>query len=157
MATGALVQSMIDKYEALTAANFPNSTRPRIDFVEPPHLVSAASHDPPYVALEDIGRTITPLDFERNNLVDARFRFQVFARELADVDTIVSAIRFNGGTVGAGSGFDYGTLTTLDGPKFNHQILPIAEPRQLSDRVDKEGQRVHGAELDYKVLIVERS
>lgn len=157
MATANLIQCMIDKYEALTAANFPSSSRPRIDFVEPPHIVSSAAHDPPYVAIEDIGRTIKPLDFERNNIIDARFRFRVFAREMADVDHIVNAIRFNGGTVGAGSGFDYGTLSTLDTPKFNHQIIPVAEPRRLSDRVDKDGQRMHAAELDYKVLLLERS
>lgn len=157
MATPSITLAVIEKYEALTAANFPNSTRPRIDFGEPPHTVDGATNDPPYVNLLDLGRTVTRADFEGSNFVTTQFQLEVFARDLGDVDQIVNAIRFNGGTVGQGLGFDNGTLGTLDQPRSTHQILPVSEPRRLADRVDKAGARMHGCALAYRVTVLERA
>ena len=147
----------MSKYEALTAANFPSAAVPRIDFGGVVQVAASVQLRPPYVRLLDAGRTVKPLDFERNNLVETRFVFEVIAASLADVDTIVNCIRWNGGTVGQGLGFDYGTLTDLTTPKATHQILPASEPRYLDPRTDVDGNRVHGCRLEYKVAVLERS
>lgn len=157
MPTTSITQAVITKYEALTAANFPSSTVCRIDFGESPQLSAGLQLRPPYVVLQDAAREVKPLDFERNTLVTTKFAFEVYAATLADVDSIVSAIRLNGGTVGQGLGFDYGTLSDLSSPKSTHQILPTAEPRQLAPRLDKDGQRIHGARLEYRVTVLETS
>ncbi len=153
----ATTSTVVSKYEALTAANFPSAAVPRIDFGGVVQVAAAVQLRPPYVRLLDGGREVKPLDFERNNLVTTKFVFEVIAVSLADVDTIVTAIRLNGGTGGQGLGFDYGTLTDLSPPKATHQILPASEPRYLDPHTDVNGNRVHGARLEYKVAVLERS
>lgn len=155
MATTSITAATVTKYESLTASGFPNSTRPRIDFDGVAQVASAVQVRPPYVRLLDEGRDVRPIDFERNTLVVTRFAFEVVANTLADVDMIVTAIRLNGGTVGQGLGFDYGTLTDLTTPKSTHQILPTSEPRYLANVLDKDGARVHGARLGYSVTVLE--
>jgi hypothetical protein len=157
VATTSITQAVISMYEALTAANFPSATVPRIDFGEAPQNVSGVALVPPYVTLQDLGRERKPADFEGNTFVTTRFVFEVWANTLDDVDTIVAAIQRNGGTAGQGLGFDYGTLTgfTTASGKTGHQILPVTEPRKLTDRVDKNGQRIHGSALEYKVTVLE--
>jgi hypothetical protein len=156
MATTSITRAVIDKFEGLTASNFPSGSRPRIDFGEAPYTVSGSAHEPPYVVLIDLGRETRPADFERNTFVTASFALEIFAVSLADVDAITEAVRFNGGGVGDGSGFDYGSLD-LTGVRSTHQIIPTAEPRSLSDRVDKSGNRVHGCRLEYRVTVLERA
>lgn len=157
MATTSITLSVVEKYEALTAANFPSSTVPRIDFGSMAQVVSSTQVTRPTVRLLDNGREVKPVDFERNSVVTTRFAFEVWARSLGDVDTIVNAIRLNGGTIGSGSGFDYGTLSTLTSPKSTHQIVPASEPRTLAPSLDADGQRVHGALLEYAVEVLERA
>ena len=155
MPTTSITQALITKYEGLTAGNFPNSSRPRIDFGSAATIVSGVALRPPYVRLLDNGREVKPIDFERNTLVTTRFVFEVVANTLADVDTIVTAIRLNGGTVGQGLGFDHGTLSDLSSPKSAYQIWPVGEPRYLAPEADKDGNRVHGARLEYRVVVLE--
>jgi hypothetical protein len=157
MPTTSITAAVVTKYESLTAANFPGASRPRIDFGSAAQVVSGLQLRPPFVVLKDNGREVKILDFERNNLQIVRFGFEVFAASAGDVDTIVSAIRLNGGLVGAGSGFDYGTLSDLTSPRSTHQIIPTAEPRLLSSYLDKDGVRIHGATLQYQVTVLEVS
>jgi hypothetical protein len=159
VATDSTTQAMIDKYELLTASGFPSASRPRIDFGSAPQTVSGVALVPPYVTLQDLGRERKVIDMERNVFVTARFVFEVWANTLEDVDTIVTAIQLNGGTVGQGLGFDNGTLDTFSGfsVKSSHQIIPVSEPRKLTDRVDKSGARMHGSALEYKVTVLERA
>lgn len=155
MPTTSITAAVITKFEALTAANFPSSTVPRIDFGRAAQVVASVALVPPYVRLLDAGRTVQQLDFERNALVTVRFVFEVIAVSAADVDTIVTAIRLNGGTVGQGLGFDYGTLSDLSSPKSTYRIVPVSEPRYLADVLDKDGARVHGCRLEYAVSVLE--
>jgi hypothetical protein len=157
VATTSITLAVEQKYEALTASNFPSSTVPRIDFGSMAQVVSSSQVRQPHVRLLDNGREVKVLDFERNALVVTRFAFEVWAASLGDVDTIVTAIRLNGGSVGAGSGFDYGTLSDLSSPKSTHRIVPRGEPRKLADQRDMDGVRVHGAELEYEVEVLERA
>lgn len=157
MPTTNVTAAVISRYEALTASNFPSSTRPRIDFGDAAQVASGTQIRPPYVVLRDEGRDVKVLDFERNNLTTVKFAFEVYAASLDDVNTTVAAIRWNGGTVGAGSGFDHGTLSDLTSPKSTHQILPTAAPELLTERLDKDGVRVHGAVLRYAVAVLESS
>ena len=155
MSTTSITQAVIDKYEALTASNFPGSSRPRIDFGSAAQVVSGVQLRPPYVTLKDEGREVKVLDFEGNKLVTTQFSLEVYAATAADVDTVVTAIRLNGGTVAQGLGFDLGSLSTLTTPKSTHQILPTAEPRFLAPQTDRDGNRIHGAKLSYKVCVLE--
>lgn len=155
MATTNISLAVVQKYEALTATNFPGSAVPRIDFGSMAQVVSAVQVTRPYVRLLDEGREVKVLDFERNALVTTRFAFEVWALDDGDVELIVKAIRLNGGTVGQGLGFDHGALSALSSPKSTHQILPAEEPRFLAPSLDADGARVHGAKLGYKVAVLE--
>lgn len=156
MPTTSITAAAVTKYEALTAANFPSATRPRIDFGGVVQVATGTTQiRPPYVRLTDAGRQVKPIDFERNAFVTVDFVFEVWAASLADVDTIVTAIRLNGGTVGQGLGFDYGTLSDLSSPKSTHQIVPTSEPRYLDPATDRDGNRIHGSRLQYRVTVLE--
>lgn len=155
MSTTSITQAVIDKYESLTAANFPSGSRPRIDYGLAAQVVLSVQERPPFTVLRDVTRRVKIIDFERNALVNYELELRVYAGTLADVDTIVTAIRLNGGTVGQGLGFDYGTLSTLGTPKSTHQIIPLAEPRKLEDLQDNTGARIHGCSLSYRVAVLE--
>ncbi len=155
MATTSIIGAAVSKYEGLTATNFPSSTRPRIDFGMESPVSATVQLRPPYVRLLDNGTESKTIDFERNRFVVSRFVFEVWAGTLADVNTIVTAIRLNGGTVGQGLGFDYGTLSDLSSPKSTHSIVPTGEPRQLGERLDTDGGKIHGAALEYEVAVLE--
>ena len=162
VATTSLTSAVKTKYEALTAALFPSSSRPAIYFDEPPATDSAGAQvRPPYVVFSTQTQETKPLDFERNNLVTIRLILEAFATTLANVDTVVSAVRFNAalgaGVVGVGAGFDYGSLSDLTTPRSTLQIVPVGEPRRLADRLDKDGARVHAARMEWKLTVLELS
>ena len=157
MATTSISAAVKTKYESLTAANFPGSSVPPYFFGQAPQVSGGLQLRPPYTVGTERTRAVVPLDFERNNLVTLELRLQVVAGTLADVDAIVNAIRWNGGTVGQGLGFDHGTLSDLTAPRSTHQMVPTGEPRLLENALDLNGQRVHGAELEYTVTVLESS
>lgn len=158
MASTSIQNEVLAKYDGLTAANFPSASRPAIYFDEAPPVDGAGVQvRPPYVLCHTPTHQVKPLDFERNNIVTVQLIFEVFVGLLADLDTTVTAIRWNGGTVGQGLGFDYGTITTLSAPRSTLQIVPVGEPRRLADRLDKDGKRVHGARVEWRLTVLESS
>lgn len=150
--TSAIYAAML-KYDALTAANFPNSSRPVIYLDEAP-LVDGGQVVPPYVILRDNGQTPTILGFERTILDVCEFTFEVYYTSLADVGTAINAIRLNGGAVGAGSGFDYGTLSDLTTPRSTHQILRGTIRHKLAG-YGLTGLPVYMGSIDYRLTIQE--
>lgn len=156
MATLSITAAVKTKYEALTAANFPSAARPPVFFGSAAQTTAlGAQQRPPYVVFTEKAHPLNILDFERNALHVVQLACEVFAASMADVDTIVACIRLNGGTVGQGLGFDYGTLADLTAPRSTHQIVPTAEPRLLAPQFDKDGNRIHGCRLEFKVSVLE--
>lgn len=156
MASTSITNEIKAKYDALTAANFPSAARPALYFGSAAQVVGGLQVRPPYVVFTE-SRQLRPLDFERNNIVTVQLILDVYANSLGDVDTTVNAIRWNGGTVGQGLGFDYGTISGLSAPRSTLQIVPVGEPRRLEGQLDKDGNRVHAARLEYRVTILESS
>lgn len=155
MPTTNIPLAYIQKFNALTAANFPSATVPRIDFLDPAQVVSGQQLRPPFAELAEISRDIKPADFERNNFVTVVYELRFWYADEGDLSTAETAIRFNGGTVGQGLGFDYGVLSNLTSPTSTHQILPVSDPRSLGERLDRTGARMHGCALRHKITVLE--
>lgn len=155
MATVNIELAIKQKFAALTAANFPSATVPAVYFGSAAQVVAGLQVRPPYVVLIEDSRTVVPLDFERNDLVTADVTLEIYYADQGHVEAACNAIRWNGGTVGQGLGFDYGALTDLAAPRSSHQILPLSEPRSLAPQMDKDGNRIHGAALAYRFTVLE--
>lgn len=156
MPTTSIIAAVMSHYDGLTAANFPDGSRPSI-YLDSAPLVNGSQVYPPYVILKDQGQTPIPLtEFERNTLEVCQFVLEVYYRELGDVDTAVAAIKLNGGTRDQAQGFDCGTLSDLTSPRSTHQVLRTRETRSLAG-YDREGKRVHVCRLEYKVTVKESS
>jgi hypothetical protein len=156
VATTSVISAAITKFEALTASNFPSSTRPPIYLGAAPLTDSAGAQERAgdgYVVIRDLG-TEPQLEFERTTLEVGEFEFEVYYRSLANVDTAVTAIKRNGGAVGAGSGFDFGTLSDLASPRSTHEIRRVRETREFAG-IDQTGARVHRCVLRYRVTVKE--
>lgn len=156
MATLSIDAALKARYDALTATNFPGDALPPMYFGQAAQTTGAGAQQRlPYVVFTEASHQFTILDFERSALHVVGFVLDVYANSLADVDECVLGIRLNGGTVGQGLGFDYGTLTDLASPRSTHQIIPTGEPRRLDQPLDIEGNRVHAARLEYRVTVLE--
>jgi hypothetical protein len=122
VATTSIIAAVMTKYDGLTASNFPSSALPPIYLDDPPLLDGGSQVRPPYVVLRDNGQ-VPQYEFERTTLEVCDFALEVYyptpdsGGPLANVDTAATAIKRNGGAVGAGSGFDYGTLSDLVSPR----------------------------------------
>jgi hypothetical protein len=79
--------------------------------------------------------------------------WEVYAETLADVDTIVLAIRYNGGAVGSGSGFDFGSFSTLVSALKNHSIKFVSEQREQVGE-QQTGALVHVCHLKHRVTLL---
>lgn len=97
--------------------------------------------------------TTPDYDFEYNPIETTEMMFVVRGVARETVAAIVSGIRFNGGAVTAGAGFDFGTLTVTGQTLKSMKLERVQEGR---DRAvfDAEGKPVHRTELYYKVMTV---
>jgi hypothetical protein len=153
MADNSAVAACRTKYLALTAANFPSSTRPNVYFDEVPAKDGGGNAQrPPFVVIKDNGTTPS-YEFERSARETTEIDFEVYAAELGDVDTIVNAIRYNGGSVSAGSGFDFGTFSGLASGLTTHEIKRVREQR-FQAGFGVSGQLIHGCRLSYRVTLL---
>lgn len=147
------------KYDTLTVGGFPDATVPPIYLDDPPLLDGGVQVRAPYVVLRDNGQ-VPQYEFERNTMEVCEFVLEVYyptpdsGGPLANVDTAVTAIKRNGGAVGAGSGFDYGTLTDLTTPRSTHEIRRMRETRR-SAGFSQDGRRVYVCLLEYRVIVKE--
>ena len=154
MATTSIIAAVISKFESLGAVYFPGSSRPPVYLDQAPLTGAAGEQErPPYVVLRDGGQ-VPEYEFERTTLEVCEFTLEVYYETLADVDTAVTAVKRNGGAVGAGLGFDYGTLSDLTSPRSTHEVRRVRETRRLSG-VNFVGQRTHVCVLEYRVTVKE--
>jgi hypothetical protein len=158
MATQSIISACITKFAALTAANFPSSTRPALYFDEAPVVnASAAQVDPTtagYCVIKDEGQDVLSLGFERQTNEVCQFVIEVYYPSLGDVDTAVLAIKRNGGTSAQGNGFDFGTLSDLTSPRGTFEIVRTREQRAHAGQ-GRTGVPVHVCRITYRVVVQE--
>lgn len=158
MPTQSIIDAALTKFDALTAANFPNATRPTIYFDQAPQVKADGSQlsvtSEGYVVLKDEGQQVVSFGFERQTNEVARFVFEVYYPSLGDVDTAILAIKRNGGTAAQGLGFDFGTLADLESPRGTFEIIRESE-RRSREPMGKNGALVHVGRVTYRVAVVE--
>ena len=158
MPTQSIIDAVLTKFDALTAANFPNSTRPTIYFDRAPLVKSDGSQlhvtSEGYVVLKDQGQRVVSFGFERQTNEVASFVFEVYYPDLGDVDTAVLAIKRNGGTAAQGNGFDFGTLSDLASPRGTFETIREEEIRS-QEPMGRNGALVHVCRMTYRVAVLE--
>lgn len=153
MATSSVIYAAMEKFDGLSAGGFPGGSRPSVYLDEAP-VVDGSQLYPPYAILRDNGEQFTSLGFERSNLYECAFTIELYYESLADAATAVWAVRLNGGAIGAGSGFDYGTLSTLSVTRTPGQILPPTIRYGL-EGYGKASKPVYKAVMDYRITVTE--
>jgi hypothetical protein len=158
MPTQSIISACITKFAALTASNFPSSTRPTLYFDDAPVVQSDGSQlavtSTGYCVLKDEGQNVLSLGFERQTNEVCDFVIEVYYPSLGDVDTAVLAIKRNGGTAADGNGFDFGTLSDLASPRGTFEIVRTREQRG-NGGLGKTGVPVHYCRLSYRVVVQE--
>ena len=150
MAANSPIAAAQELYGTLTAANFPGATRPGIYFDQAPQYDGQqVQPGTGYVVMKDGGFN-SELTFEDDTQEAGSITLEVYADTLANVDAVVKAIRWNGQTPRTRSGFDNGTLS-YNSPLFHHELVHVSEVRRVAG-VGKSGQRVHMAEVVYKIV-----
>ncbi len=149
MATTNTIAALMDKWNSLTAANFPSATRPLIYLDDAPVTDTTGTQEyQPYAIIRD-GGSSCEFDLERNVIESQKITLEVYADSLADVDQIVEAAKYNGGTIAAGSGLEFTTLT-IASLRVSHHVRRSSETRFLAG-IGKAGQRVYGCRIEYDV------
>lgn len=101
----SVLDSLMTKYDALTASAFPDSTVPPLYQNRAPQISSGLQLRPPYVVFELIGQEDL-LTFEADGIEDYRLIITAYATDQGDADQIIDAIRFNGQDPDQYAGFD---------------------------------------------------
>lgn len=150
MAATNVLKAVMDKWASLTAANFPSSTVPPIALDDMPVTTAAGAQQyPPYAILRDGGMGLQ-FDFERNVVETTDLTIEVYGT-LADCAQVVEAAKYNGGTIAAGSGLDFASLTfeAGTGARVTFEVVRTREQWAYSG-ISKAGQRFYRAELGYR-------
>lgn len=158
MPTTSVIAAAITKFAALTAANFPGSSRPALYFDDAPVVTAAGAQTQPttagYCVLKDDGTDVESFGFERQCREVNHFVIEVYYPSLGDCDTAGLAIRRNGGTSEQGNGFDWGTISDLTTPRGTFVIVRTHEQRAHAG-LGKTGVPVHVLRLSYQVEVTE--
>lgn len=142
MASASVIGAVIERYETFTI----NSTA-KIYFHEAPLRDGTGEEvHPPYVVLKDDGTEID-FEFEEAPIERTRLRFEIYATSLASADSIASAIRYNGGSITAGSGMDHTKTLGLTG--LDHMAMV-----RLSEQRWQEGDRWASASPVFRCQMV---
>jgi len=145
----SVISAAMTKFDALTAGNFPSAAVPDIYLDEAP-AVDGSQKYPPYAVIRDEG-TEPENHFEQVVIETTRFTLTLYYASLADADAAALAVKYNGGSNTAGSGFDFGTLTVPTGYSF--EVLLRTRERRFFAGYGKQGQRVHAVELSYEARV----
>jgi hypothetical protein len=147
------IGAVVVRYNALTFATKPSKLWLGPDGVPLRDGTTAVSL--PTVELIDDG-TRVDYDFEENPLEITDFRFIVRAVTLAAADTIAAGLRYDGGAITAGSGFDFCTLT-ITGQTSKSVIRQSEQRSRVSDIHDPEGKPVHQIVMRYQAQTLRTS
>lgn len=144
----SVVGSVITKWSSLAFSGKPA----KLWFDGVPLRDGAVTVDLPTVELVDNG-TAPEYDFEYNPIETTEITFVVRATTLAEADSIAAGIRYNGGAVNAGLGYDFGTLTITGQRVMKIERTREQRSRETSDR-GPEALPIHRIDLDYSVQTV---
>jgi hypothetical protein len=150
MPDSSVIAACMTRYDSLSAAAF-GGTRPPIFFDEAPQTYNSAQLRPPFVVLKD-GGLVPSFEFEWGAMEASALSFEVYAETLASVDTCVEAIKYGGGTITAGSGFDGGTLPSLAAGRRSVRVFRTKETR-FREGFGHTGALVHRCRLEYAVTL----
>jgi hypothetical protein len=142
----SVISAAMDKFDGLTAAGFPASTRPKIYLDDAALAASGSQVRPPYAVLTDEGEAPDNA-FGESVIETTRFKLTLYYASLADADTAALCVRFDGGTHTGKAGFDFGTLTVPSG--FTFLSLVRTGSRRFLAGNGTSGERIHAVELSY--------
>jgi hypothetical protein len=151
----SVVSAIVDRWNSLTAVNFPSASRPPIYLDRAPATTSTGTQlRPPYAVLRVLDAREQILDTGMRTLTRTTFSLELFYPSLADADTAAHAARFNGGAFNARQGFDWGSLDAwLPTGQKTLILRPVGEPRQTAG-TDRDGHPVHSVRLTYTATVV---
>lgn len=142
------ISAVLSLYDSLTAANFPSGSRPSIYLDEAP-LYDGGQTRVPFVILRDDGQTPT-WSFEADGVYAGGFTLSVYYRTLADCDTALNAILWNGSNPNVKAGLAFATLT-ITAPTYHQRVMPGKIQRAFAG-LDYQGQRVHRATCEFDLM-----
>lgn len=128
----SVIAAVLDRYDTFTVASTATA-----------YFDEAPARDAPYVVVKDDGTEPTP-DFKNNPIETTRLRFEVYGTTLTQADAVALGIRFNGGALDGGAGFDRASTLSV-----TNQTLLSA--RWLSEQRFQEGGRGPSAGIIFRV------
>lgn len=159
MPSDSVIAAVIAKYKALTAANFPNITLPPIWLDEAPQEDLIGNQlRPPYTIIKDDGGKpkwtfgTLPGDPGQNAIIAGEFALEVYYVSLADCDTAMNAILWNGALPNLRLGLAFCTLS-LNSPLKSMSVVPTSDQRKYAGFLDYLGNRVHFARQEFRTQV----
>lgn len=146
----SVIAGVIAKYKSLT---FPVADQGRIWFDEKPNTNSTPTPIvPPYAVIKDKGTKFV-YTFEYVPIETTKFDLELYANSLADVDTMIDVVRFNGGTPQGIAGLDNTSSLVLTNGRYNIEIGLENIVRSLEPQRGVTGSLVYKAVMSYEVEV----
>ncbi len=142
-----LLPALLTKFSSLSATVFANTTVPPVFHDQAPEVTTGQLRPPYAIISTEPGDD--DLTFESDQIERTVVTIRIWDTDL-NLDSAITAVRFNTGGAGDFLGFDCGTLPTLnDGTLLS--MLIATTPTKHFDSIDKDGQNTYRAELKYNV------
>lgn len=108
---------------------------------------------PPYVVIHDDSTNPIESDFEHDSVFEATaLRLEVYALTLADIDSIITTIRYNGGTITQGLGMVFAATLPITGSDLKESLL-VSEQRFQEGSRNVDGKLVFRCRAVYKITV----
>lgn len=151
MSAESTIGALIGRWSSVTTTGYPT----KLWFGDVPLYDGSGAVALPYVALIDKG-TIPDYDLEENPIEVTSVTFEIYAVTLAEADSIAKRLKYGGGSVSAGSGYDFASsLDFASGIRlFTNGVVRTREQRYREAARDGSAQPVHRIEIDYTVTVI---
>lgn len=148
-----VIKAVIDLYNAIPDAAFPNATQPGMYFEEAPAVDGSGTQLRPgdYVILRDKGGRRPEYFSNYGGFEGGTLSVEVYNVDLATADLVAKAIKYGSGTPSQRQGLDFGTLT-LASP-LSHISLKRTNERRAPSGLNRDGKPVYMVELTYRVVV----
>lgn len=147
MASESVIGGVIAQWASVTTTGFPQELW--FDGV-PIKRADGTSVSLPTVELIDGG--LTPdMDFEHNPFEVTSLTFVVRATTLAEADSIVKRLKYGGGAVNAGAGYDFADSISLTSAIELREMKRTSEKRSREAARDPNAAPVHRVDVTYEV------
>ena len=148
----ALMPALLAKYDALSAAGFPDSTIPTAYEDRAPEIVNGAQLYPPYVVFQ-LFATEEILTFESDGIENHRLVITAYADDQSKSDQTIKAIRFNNQNPDQTAGFENAaTLATLTEGVLQAIILTRPPVPNIAGR-GREGAIIKKTTVEFAVSV----